>query len=97
MTGIRAATAPAVCPESEGSMAARMMLVFPYWLVVWGASSGEFWAFPCFDAPAGTILHDADPHALAGRMHRLQRVVTEMQLQRAVTENAFTWPADEPR
>jgi hypothetical protein len=80
MIGGRGASATSVRPEDEGSMAARMMMVFPYWLVVWGASSGEFWAFPCFDAPPGTILHDADTNALAGKMHRLQREVAEGQL-----------------
>jgi hypothetical protein len=80
MTGGRASSALSVRPGDEGPMAARMMRVFPYWLVVWGGSSGEFWAFPCFDVPPGTILHDADPNAFAGKMRRLQREVKERQL-----------------
>jgi len=58
-------------------MAARMMRIFPNWLVIWGASSGEFWAYPCFAAPAGAVLHNADPSVLADKMHRLQRAVVD--------------------
>jgi len=51
----------------------RLMAVFPHWLVIWGPYSREFWAFPCFDVSAGTVLHAADANDLAGMMHRSQR------------------------
>ncbi len=51
------------------------MAVFPGWLVMWGAHSRQFWAYPCFDAPPGTILHAPDPSELAGMMRRVQRAV----------------------
>ena len=63
--------------ESARVMAGRLMDVFPAWLVLWGAYTREFWAFPYFDAPAGTVLSDADSGVLAGRMHRIQRAVAE--------------------
>jgi hypothetical protein len=68
--------AVAVIDDKRG-LAARIMQVFPAWLVLWGAYTGEFWAFRCFEAPAGTILHATDPSILAGQMHRLQRAVTD--------------------
>jgi hypothetical protein len=55
----------------------RTMEVFPFWLVMWGAYSREFWAYPCFAAPPGTILHAADASDLAGMMHRLQRAMAD--------------------
>ena len=58
-------------------MAARLTSVFPAWLVLRGSYSREFWAFPCFSAPAGTIFHSPNANCLAGMMHRLQRSVQE--------------------
>ena len=42
--------------ESRRTDARRVMEVFPSWLVVWGAYTRQFWAFPCFDAPRGTVV-----------------------------------------
>jgi len=61
--------------RSGHDAAGRIMAVFPGWLVMWGAHSRQFWAYPCFDAPPGTILHAPDPSELAGMMRRLQRAV----------------------
>jgi hypothetical protein len=41
------------------------------------ASSREFWACPCFAAPAGAVLRGSDPGVLAGQMRRLQRAVVD--------------------
>jgi hypothetical protein len=53
----------------------QIMGVFPSWLVMWGAYSRQFWAFPCFRAPAGTIAHSDNPSMLAGEMRAIQRSV----------------------
>ena len=58
-------------------LAIRVGEVFPDWLVMWGTYSRRFWAFPCFDAPPGTIAQAADPSSLAGMMHRLQRAAAD--------------------
>ncbi|HVB45353.1 MAG TPA: hypothetical protein VNF47_21980 [Streptosporangiaceae bacterium] len=58
-------------------MAEKVMEVFPFWMVMWGEYTREFWAYPRFCAPAGTILHAADPGALAGMMRQLQRAVMD--------------------
>lgn len=44
---------------------------------MWGAYSREFWAYPCFAVPPGTILHAADASDLAGMMDRLQRAMED--------------------
>ncbi|HEV2372119.1 MAG TPA: hypothetical protein VGS19_08120 [Streptosporangiaceae bacterium] len=41
----------------------------PQWLVLWGTWSREFWAFPCFAAPPGTIVHAGDHATLLDLMH----------------------------
>lgn len=63
--------------DSMRAVAERIMEIFPHWLVMWGHYSREFWAYPCFRAPAGTVLHATDPNTLAGMMHRLQRAAMD--------------------
>ena len=53
-------------------LAARIEQDFPRWLVMWGAQSRRFWAFPCFRVPRGTIAHAASPDDLAGMMRAIQ-------------------------
>jgi hypothetical protein len=45
---------------------------FPHWLVIWGPYSREYWAYPRFHAPRGTIAHSADPNVLARDMRAIQ-------------------------
>jgi hypothetical protein len=58
-------------------MAARIEEVFPEWFVMWGAYSRQFWAYPLFDAPAGTIVHAASASDLAAMMRRVQRLAAD--------------------
>lgn len=46
---------------------------FPRWIVLWGTHSRQFWAFPCFRVPRGTIAHAASPGDLAEIMREIQR------------------------
>lgn len=65
---------------NDGPMLAaaeRIMEIFPRWLVIWGHYTSEFWAYPCFRTPAGTVLHAGEPSVLAGRMHLVQRAVPD--------------------
>jgi len=57
--------------------AARIMPVFPRWFVMWGVYSREFWAFPCFGAPPGTVLHALEADHLAGMIHLEQRATAD--------------------
>ncbi len=52
--------------------ATRIEQDYPLWLVMWGAYSEEYWAYPRFDAPRGTILHSRDPNSLASEMRAMQ-------------------------
>jgi hypothetical protein len=52
--------------------AARIERAFPRWFVIWGTHSRQFWAFPCFRVPRGTIAHAARPDDLAGMMREIQ-------------------------
>jgi hypothetical protein len=45
----------------------------PNWLVLWGAYTHQFIAFPRFDAPSGTIVTATYPDALAGRTREVER------------------------
>jgi hypothetical protein len=55
--------------------ATRLGQVFPHWLILWGAWSQCYWAYPRFRAPRGTILHAADPGDLAAQMRQVQAAV----------------------
>ena len=63
--------------RARREQAARVEEVFPGWLVMWGPYTRQFWAFPRFAAPAGTIAQAADATALAGIIRRMQRAVTD--------------------
>jgi hypothetical protein len=58
--------------ERRRETAARIGLDFPRRLVMWGTYSRQYWAYPLFDAPAGTIVHSADPDEVARKMHAMQ-------------------------
>ncbi len=59
--------------RQRGADCARVADLFPGWLVMWGAYSRAFWAYPRFDVPAGTIARAGNPAELAGRMRAIQR------------------------
>jgi hypothetical protein len=45
----------------------------PGWLVVWGAYSKQYIAFPLFHAPKGTIVVAVYPDALVARMEAAEQ------------------------
>lgn len=61
----------------EREVAARIERVFPRWLVMYGAYSHQFWAYPRFRVPRGTIAHAASPDDLVGMMRAIQRSAQE--------------------
>src|SRR5260370_37851932 len=63
--------------QAQREQAARIGEVFPHWLVMWGAHSREYWAYPRFGAPKGTMAHSADPSDLAATMRKMQTATTE--------------------
>ena len=55
--------------------AARIAQHSPQWVVIWGTATREFWAFPVFQVPAGTIARHRDPAALTRQMRQIQIVM----------------------
>jgi hypothetical protein len=64
-------TAPLFDPDQRNA-AARIEHDHPQWLIVWGAHTRLFWAFPRFQAPAGTIIAAADTAELTTRMQHTE-------------------------
>ena len=64
-------TAPLLDPDQRRT-AARIAQHNPQWVVIWGTATREFWAFPVFQVPAGTIAHHRDPAALTRQMLQIQ-------------------------
>ncbi len=67
-------TAPLFDPDQRRT-AAGIAQHSPQWLVIWGTATREFWAFPVFQVPAGTIAHHGDPAALTRQMRQIQTAV----------------------
>jgi hypothetical protein len=56
--------------------AARVRRAHLAWLVLWGAYSRLFWAFPDFDAEAGTIVTATTPADLVVLMRQAEIAAT---------------------
>lgn len=68
-------------PAREGDRAERLLAVrigevFPRWCIMWGAYSREYWAYPQFRVPRGTIAHAADPGDLTAQIRAVEAAVT---------------------
>jgi hypothetical protein len=57
---------------AKRQMAARIQRDYPHWLVMWSAYYAEYWAYPCFRVPRGTVLHAAEPNELVRGMRTVQ-------------------------
>jgi muconolactone delta-isomerase len=75
----REAGSPADLPaETEGienscrETARRIEKANRRWLVMWGVFSREYWAYPLFSVPSGTIMHAADAEMLMARMREVE-------------------------
>jgi hypothetical protein len=60
-------------PEDMRHIAQRLESENPLWLVLFGAYSKEFVAFPRFAAPSGTIIAVRYPGAMTGRMREVEQ------------------------
>jgi hypothetical protein len=66
----------AIYDPGQRKQAARIERAFPHWLVMRGAYSRKFWAYPRFRVPWGTIAHATSPNDLAGMMRAIQQSAT---------------------
>jgi len=67
-------TAPLFDPDQRCT-AAQIAQDSPQWVVIWGTATREFWAFPVFQVPAGTIAHHGDPTVVTRQMRQIQTAV----------------------
>ena len=67
-------TAPLFDPD-ERRAAARIAQHSPRWVIIWGTATREYWAFPVFQVPTGTIAHHGDPAGLTRQMRQIQTAV----------------------
>lgn len=58
--------------RAERQLAVRLGEAFPHWVVMWGVWSRQYWGFPRFRVPRGTIAHSADPRDVAAQMRQVQ-------------------------
>jgi hypothetical protein len=61
--------------DQERQTATRIERENPRWLVMWGAYSRLYWAFPRFNGPPGMIIAAPDPGELLARMRRIEVAV----------------------
>jgi hypothetical protein len=54
-------------------IAERLEAANPWWIVIYGAYTGQFVAFPRFSAPKGTVVTALYPGALPQRLRRIER------------------------
>jgi hypothetical protein len=62
--------------REERHVAERLGEAFPHWVVLWGAWSRQYWGYPRFRGPRGTIIHSAGPGDLAAQMRHVQAMAT---------------------
>lgn len=64
---------PARCRD----LAVRIERQHPGWLLMWSPYFREFYAFPCFMVPRGTVLHYREPDELVPEMLRVQKAAAQ--------------------
>jgi hypothetical protein len=78
-------TAPLLDPDQRRT-AARIAQHNPQWVVIWGTATHEYWAFPLFQVPAGTIAHHGDPGVLTRQMRQIQTAVAYQSHRQTPTD-----------
>jgi hypothetical protein len=72
---------------------ARIQRKYPGWLVMWSLYYREFYAFPCFTVPQGTVLHYADPSQLVVEMFSVQKAAAQASRVTAGSAGGGLWRA----
>jgi hypothetical protein len=74
-------------------MAARIEQRYAGWLVLWSLYYREFYAYPCFTVPKGTILHYPDPAQLVAEMFSVQKAAAQVSRVVAASAGGGMWKA----
>lgn len=76
-------------------VAARIERKYPGWLVMWSLYCREFFAFPCFSVPQGTVLHYPDPGQLVAEMFSVQKAAAQASRVVAGSAGGGMWRISE--
>jgi hypothetical protein len=87
--------APGDNPSGPREIATRIERQYPAWLVMWSLYYREFFAYPCFRVPQGTVLHYADPGQLVAEMFSVQRAASQASRVMAGSAGGGMWRASE--
>jgi hypothetical protein len=71
--GGRTLPVPANDDNARRAFAEQINQARPHWLVLWGAYSRRFWAFPLFEMRPRMVVHASYPDALLARMDAAER------------------------
>lgn len=72
-------------------MATRIERQYPAWLVMWSLYYREYYAYPCFTVPSGTVLHYADPSQLVAEMFTVQQAAAQASRVAAASAGGGMW------
>jgi hypothetical protein len=72
-------------------MAARIERRYPGWLVLWSLYYREFYAYPRFTVPKGTVLHYPDPGQLVAEMFSVQKAASQASRVAAGSAGGGMW------
>ena len=72
-------------------MATRIERQYSAWLVMWSLYYREFYAYPCFTVPNGTVLHYADPARLVAEMFTVQQAAAQASRVAAASAGGGMW------
>lgn len=92
MKGIREPV-PRDSNSDAREMAERIERQYSGWLVMWSPYNREFYAFPCFSVPKGTILHHPDPGQLVAEMLSVQKAAAQASRVVAGSAGGGMWHA----
>jgi hypothetical protein len=84
---------PAESQSGAREMAVRIERRHPGWLVLWSLYYREFYAYPCFTVPKGTILHYPDPAQLLAEMVLVQKAAAQASRVVAGSAGGGMWRA----
>lgn len=84
---------PGDSDSDAGEMAARIERQYSWWLVMWSRYYRQFYAFPCFSVPRGTVLHHADPGRLVAEMLSVHKAAVQASRVVAGSAGGGMWHA----
>jgi hypothetical protein len=84
---------PALVVDHGGRRESAMQIErqYPGWLVMWSPYYLEYYAYPRFCVPQGTVLHYADPRRLVTEMLTVQKAASQASRLAAASAGGGMW------